>query len=47
MVFGRADGDGMADRVILRHVVGSDMAGVQEAEMRGVDIAFERLHEIA
>ncbi len=33
VVFRRADRDSMADRVVLGHVVGIDMAGVQEAEM--------------
>jgi hypothetical protein len=28
--------------VIFRQVVGIDVAGVQEAEMRGIDVALER-----
>jgi hypothetical protein len=33
--------------VILGQLVGVDVAGMQEAEMRGIDVAFERLQIIA
>ena len=47
MILRRAVGDGVADRLVLRHVVRVDMAGMQEAEMRGVDLALERLQVVA
>src|SRR5262249_39326732 len=42
-----ANGDGLAERLPLRHVGRIDVARVQEAEMRSVDIALERLQVIA
>ena len=47
MVLRRTVGDGVVDRIVLRHVVGIDVAGVQETEMRGIDLALERLKIIA
>src|SRR5262245_63582167 len=47
MIFRRAVGNGMAQRLILRQLVGIHMAGVQEAEMRGIDLPLERLQVIA
>src|SRR6185437_6857731 len=47
MVLRGAVGDGMEDRVVLGDIVGTDMAGVQEAEMRGIDLAFYGLQVIA
>jgi hypothetical protein len=35
------------DRVVLRNIVGIDMASVQEAEMRGIDLALNGLQVIA
>ena len=40
MVLRGAVGDGVEDRVVLDDIVGMDMAGVQEAEMRGIDLAL-------
>ena len=40
MVLRGAVGDGVEDRVVLGDIVGIDMAGVQEAEMRGIDLAL-------
>jgi hypothetical protein len=37
----------VAERLFLRHVVWIDVASVQEAEMRGIDLALERLQVIA
>jgi hypothetical protein len=39
MVLRGAVSDGVEDRVVLGDIVGMDMAGVQEAEMRGIDLA--------
>ena len=47
MIFRRAVDDGVAHRIVLGEIVRIDMAGVQEAEMRGVDLALERLQVIA
>ena len=47
VVFRRAVGDGVEDRLVLGEVVRIDVAGVQEAEMRGVDLALERLQPVA
>src|ERR1700731_4129506 len=47
VVFGRAVRNRVAYRVIFRQVVGIDVAGMQETEMRGVDVAFERLQIVA
>ena len=47
VVLRRAVGDGVEDRLILGEIVRIDMAGVQEAEMRGVDLALERLQPVA
>ena len=47
LVFRRAAGDGVVDRIILRHVIRVDMAGMQETEMRGIDLALDRLQVIA
>jgi len=38
MVLGRTVGDRVVDRIILVHVVRVDVAGVQETEMRGIDL---------
>ena len=46
MVLGRAVDDGVAAEVVLDHV-GRHAADVQEAEMRGVDVALERLQPVA
>jgi hypothetical protein len=35
------------DRVVLGDIVGMDMASVQEAEMRGIDLALNGLQVIA
>ena len=43
----RADRDGVEDRIVVGEVVRIDMAGMQKSEMRGVDVAFERLQIIA
>ena len=37
----------MADRLVVRQVVGIDVARMQVAEMRGVDLALERLQPVA
>ena len=42
-----AIGDRVAEQAVLRHVGGIDRAGMQEAEMRGVDFAFQTLQPIA
>ena len=47
MVLRRAVGDGVVDRIILAHVVRVDVASVQEAEMRGIDLALECLQIVA
>ena len=47
IVFGRAVLHRVAQEIVLRELVGIDVAAMQEAEMRGVDVAFERLHEVA
>ena len=47
MVLWGAVRDRVADRVILGQLVGVDVAGMQEAEMRGIDVALERLQKIA
>jgi hypothetical protein len=47
VVFRCPDRDSMVDRVVLGHVVGIDMAGVQEAEMRSIDVAFQSLQIVA
>src|SRR3954447_13735740 len=43
LVFGRPVGHGMSCRVTFLEVFGLDMAGMEETEMRRVDIAFEAL----
>src|ERR1700739_1322566 len=43
VIFRRPDRDCVADRIVLDEVVGLDVAGMQEAEMRGVDVALQRL----
>src|SRR5581483_6011845 len=47
MVLRRPIGHGMTDGLILGEVVRLDMASVQKAEMRGIDLALERLQVIA
>ena len=47
VVLRRAIDDRVAHRLVLGQVVGVDVAGVQEAEMRGVDLALERLQVVA
>ena len=47
VVLRRAVDDRVPDRLVLRQVVEIDVAGVQEAEMRGVDLALERLQIVA
>ena len=47
MVLRGTRGDGVADRFVLRHVLGVNVACMQETEMRRVDVAFERLKVIA
>ena len=37
----------MANRLVLSHVVGINMARMQETEMRRIDVALERLKVIA
>src|SRR5580692_1550257 len=43
----RADRDGVEDRIVGGEIIGIDVSGMQEAEMRGVDVALERLQIIA
>src|SRR5258708_34535966 len=47
VILRRAVGDRVADRGILRQFVGIDVAGRQEAEMRGVGVAFGPLQKVA
>jgi hypothetical protein len=47
MIFGGAAGNGVAQRFVFGDIIDIDMAGMQEAEMRGVDLAFERLQIVA
>ena len=47
VVLRRTVGDGVEDRLVFREIVRFNMAGVQEAEMRGVDLALERLQPVA
>jgi len=47
MVLRGAVGDRPADQIVGRNIGGSDRAGMQKAEMRGVDVAFERLQPVA
>ena len=47
VIFGRAVGHRPADQIVRRHIGRVDRAGMQKAEMRGVDVAFERLQPIA
>ena len=46
LVLGRAVGDGVARRMPFLEILGLDVAGMEEAEMRGVDIAFQALQPI-
>ena len=47
MIFGGTAGNGVAQRFVFGDIIDIDMAGMQEAEMRGVDFAFERLQIVA
>src|SRR5205085_2464009 len=47
MVLRSAVGDGVVNRIILADVIRIDVAGVQETEMRGIDLALECLQIIA
>src|SRR5262245_34165470 len=47
MVLRRPIGYGVEQRLVLRQIVGIDVAGVQEPEVRGVDFALERLQVVA
>jgi hypothetical protein len=47
MVLRGAVGDGVEDRFVLGDIIGMDVAGVQKAEMRGIDLALNRLQVIA
>ncbi len=44
---GGAVGHGVAGRVAFLEILGLDVAGMQKAEMRGVDVAFETLEPVA
>ena len=46
-VLRRAFRERAVDRVVLRHIVRLDAAHMQEAEVRGVDIAFQGLQPVA
>src|ERR1700739_2988221 len=47
LIFRRADRDRVVDGIVFAQLVRLDVAGVQKAEMRGVDIALQRLQIIA
>src|SRR5947199_6051622 len=47
MILRGAVGDGVVNRIILVEIVRIDVAGVQETEMRSIDLALERLQIIA
>jgi hypothetical protein len=47
LVLGRAVGDGVARRVSFLEILGLDRTGMQEAEMRSVDIPLEALQPVA
>src|SRR5215469_11954724 len=47
MVLGGPNRHRMPERLVIRYVVRIDVASVQEAEMRSIDLALERLQVIA
>ena len=47
VILGRAVGERVAPEMAGLSILGLDPAHVQEAEMRGIDVAFERLQIIA
>ena len=47
LILRRPDRDGVIERLVLGELFGIDMAAVQVAEMRGVDLALDRLQVVA
>ena len=47
VIFGRAVGNCVAQRLVLSEVFDVDVASMQKSEIRGIDLTFQRLQIIA